>query len=142
MKILLTGATGYIAKRLLPSLLEKGHEIICTVRDKKRFNTGKYSPERLHVIEIDFLDRKTLDLIPEDIDAAYYLVHSMATAGDDFENLETISANNFKARIEQTKAQQVIYLSGIINEQNLSKHLDSRKKVEKILSTGSLTLLR
>jgi uncharacterized protein YbjT (DUF2867 family) len=140
MKILLTGATGYIAKRLLPSLLEKGYEVICTVRDKRRFNTGKYSLERLHVIEIDFLDLKTLDLIPEDIDVAYYLVHSMAIAGDDFENLETISATNFKTRIEQTRAKQVIYLSGIVNEQNLSRHLGSRKKVEEILSTGSFNM--
>ena len=140
MKILLTGATGYIAKRLLPTLLEKGHEVICTVRDKKRFNTSKYSSAKLQVTEINFLDSKTLDLIPEDIDSAYYLVHSMATASHNFEELEINSANNFKARIEQTKAKQVIYLSGIVNEQNLSRHLGSRKKVEDILSTGSFNL--
>jgi uncharacterized protein YbjT (DUF2867 family) len=144
MKILLTGATGYIGQRLLPVLLEEGHEVVCCVRDKDRFNRKKFPSETLRVIEIDFLDSKTLTRIPEDIDAAYFLVHSMAVIHDDFENLEKITANNFKSGIEKTKAKQVIYLSGIVNEQNLSKHLRSRKKVEEILSEGSfhLTTLR
>jgi len=88
MKILLTGATGYIGQRLLPVLLEEGHEVICCVRDKDRFNKKKFHSENLQIIEIDFLDSKTLEQIPEDIDAAYFLVHSMATINDDFENLE------------------------------------------------------
>ena len=144
MKILLTGATGYIGQRLLPELLEQGNEVICCVRDKERFNKKKFRSEKLQVIEIDFLDSKTLSQIPEDIDAAYFLVHSMATIHDDFENLEKITANNFKSAIEKTKARQVIYLSGIVNEKVLSKHLRSRKQVEEILSEGSyhLTTLR
>ena len=137
MKILLTGATGYIGQRLLPELLEQGNEVICCVRDIERFNKKKFHSEKLQVIEIDFLDSKTLSQIPEDIDAAYFLVHSMATIHDDFENLEKITANNFKSAIEKTKAKQVIYLSGIVNEKNLSKHLRSRKQVEEILSEGS-----
>ncbi|MCX6285150.1 MAG: SDR family oxidoreductase [Bacteroidetes bacterium] len=144
MKILLTGATGYIGQRLLPVLLKQGHEVICCVRDKARFNKNKFPSGNLQVIEIDFLDSKTLEKIPEDIDAAYFLVHSMATIHEDFENLEKINADNFKSGIEKTRAKQVIYLSGIVNEQNLSKHLRSRKKVEEILSGGtySLTTLR
>jgi uncharacterized protein YbjT (DUF2867 family) len=144
MKILLTGATGYIGQRLLPVLLGEGHRVICCVRDKERFNKRRFPSGDLQIIEIDFLDIKTLEQITEDIDAAYFLVHSMATIHDDFENLERITANNFRSIIEKTKAKQVIYLSGIVNEQNLSKHLRSRKKVEEILSKGSykLTTLR
>lgn len=75
MKILLTGATGYIAQRLLPVLLEQGHEVVCSVRDASRFNTKKYGKgQKLQVIEADFLDRASLDAFPKDIDAAYYLV--------------------------------------------------------------------
>ncbi len=110
MKILLTGATGYIGQRLLPVLLEEGHEVICCVRDKDRFNEKKFGSKKLQVIEIDFLDSKTLEKIPEDINAAYFLVHSMATVHDDFENLERITADNFKSGIEKVKAKQVIML--------------------------------
>jgi len=144
MRILLTGATGYIAKRLLPVLLGTGHEVICCVRDTARFNFAKYSSSLLSVIEADFLKSGTLQNIPDDIDAAYYLIHSMSTSKSDFEEMEELSATNFRVRIQQTKVRQVIYLSGIVNEENLSKHLSSRKNVERILGTGNyaLTTLR
>jgi uncharacterized protein YbjT (DUF2867 family) len=144
MKILLTGATGYIAQRLLPGLLAEGHEVICCVRDTNRFNTERYNSRLLTVLEIDFLKPETLQKIPADIDAAYYLIHSMSTSTGDFEKMEEISSYNFKERIQQTRARQVIYLSGIVNEDALSKHLSSRKNVEKILGSGSyaLTTLR
>lgn len=140
MRILLTGATGYIAQRLLPLLLRNGHEVICCVRDRARFDAGKYRSPYLSVIEIDFLKPETLYNIPSDIDAAYYLIHSMSTSTGDFEKMEEISANNFKDTIQKTKARQVIYLSGIVNEERLSKHLTSRRNVEKILSSGSYSL--
>jgi uncharacterized protein YbjT (DUF2867 family) len=140
MKILLTGVTGYIAKRLLPILLEKGYEVVCCVRDKDRFNTKKYEGYNLSVIEVDFLNEESLQIIPSDIDVAYYLIHSMSTQSGDFGDMEEICATNFKKRIEQTKAQQVIYLSGISNTEELSKHLSSRKNVETILSDASFAL--
>ncbi len=140
MKILLTGSTGYIAQRLLPVLLEDGHEVICCVRDKSRFNAKKYSTPRLSVIEVNFLKTETLKNIPFNIDVAYYLIHSMSSTTGDFEELEKISALNFKERIQNTEAKQVIYLSGIVNEVKLSKHLLSRKNVEEILSSGSFAL--
>ncbi|MFH5832098.1 SDR family oxidoreductase [Halalkalibaculum sp. DA384] len=144
MKILLTGATGYIGKRLLPVLLDKGHVVVCCVRDKQRFDTSKYSQDQLEVVELDFLKPDTLNAIPKDIDAAYYLIHSMSAAGDDFEELEKKSAQNFRDRLRQTDVQQVIYLGGIVNSKELSKHLRSRKQVEDILASPSyaLTTLR
>ncbi|WP_338636453.1 SDR family oxidoreductase [Spirobacillus cienkowskii] len=144
MKILLTGGTGYIAKRLLPVLLNKKYSVICCVRDKKRFNEKKYNSNNLKVIEVDFLDKLSLNKIPNDIDIAFYLIHSMATNTKNFEELEKKSANNFKEKIQNTKVKQVIYLSGLINEVTLSKHLASRKNVENILSQGTyaLTTLR
>lgn len=144
MKILLTGATGYIGKRLLPALLDQGHEVVCCVRDTGRFDLSKYSSSRISVLEVNFLDRDSLEKIPEDLDAAYYLVHSMSASTGDFSDLERQSAENFKERIERTNARQVIYLSGIANEEKLSKHLRSRMQVEKILSSGKygLTTLR
>lgn len=140
MKILLTGVTGYIAQRLLPILLENGHEVICCVRDKNRFNKKNYSSQNLTVIEADFLKKESLQHIPNDIDVAYYLIHSMSTQTGDFENMEETCAANFKERINQTNAKQVIYLSGISNAEELSKHLSSRKNVETVLSGSNFAL--
>jgi len=114
--------------------------VICCVRDKARFNSKKSGSGRLSVIETDFLRPETLDNIPDDIDAAYYLIHSMSTSRGDFEKMEEESAANFRDRIQKTKAKQVIYLSGIVNEESLSKHLSSRKNVEELLGTGSYSL--
>ena len=140
MKILLTGSTGYIAQRLLPVLLGNGHEVICCVRDRARFDADKYRSQSLSVLEVDFLKTESLQNIPVDIDAVYYLIHSMSTSTGDFEKMEENSAINFKNCIQQTKARQVIYLSGIVNEEILSKHLTSRRNVERILGSGSYSL--
>ena len=144
MKILLTGATGYIGKRLLPILVNQGHDLICCVRDKNRFYIPLEYADSITVIEVDFLKKETLDTIPLDIDAAYYLIHSMSGSASNYDELEKTSAENFVSKINTTQAQQVIYLSGIINDDSLSKHLSSRKKVEEVLSTGSyaMTTLR
>jgi uncharacterized protein YbjT (DUF2867 family) len=144
MKILLTGATGYIGKQLLPFLLEKGHEVVCCVRDRSKFDVSEYASEKVSVIEADFLEIDSLNAIPSQIDVAYYLIHSMASTTGQFENLEKKSAENFLQRISKTSVKQVIYLSGIVNSQKLSKHLESRKNVEDILKKGSyhLTTLR
>ena len=145
MKILLTGATGYIGKRLLPVLIEHGHEVVCCVRDKNRFpSEGIYSHPNISLYEVDFLkdisgSGSSLSFM-KDIDAAYYLIHSMSSNIKDFEKLEVISANNFVHLVKQTSAKQIIYLGGITNEEKLSKHLASRKKVEEILSKGGIPL--
>jgi uncharacterized protein YbjT (DUF2867 family) len=140
MKILLTGATGYIAQRLLAVLLDTGHEVVCCVRDKNRFNNKYFDSQNLTVIEADFLNKDSLEQIPDDIDVAYYLIHSMSTQTGDFGKMEELCATNFKNRIEQTNAKQVIYLSGISNADELSKHLKSRKKVETVLSGSGFAL--
>lgn len=136
MKILLTGATGYIGKRLLPILVAQGHEVICCVRDKNRFYCPKEFENNVSAIEVDFLNQESLNAIPNDIDAAYYLIHSMSGAASNYDELESLSAKNFVERVNQTTTKQVIYLSGIVNDQSLSKHLSSRKAVETILNSG------
>ena len=143
MKILLTGATGYIGKRMLSYLIADGHKVVCSVRDKERFSPPKSFLPNIEVIEVDLLKEETLANIPVDIDAAYYLVHSMA-ASSDYEALELVSAQNFRTAINKTQASQVIYLSGIVNDAKLSKHLSSRKNVEQELAKGRyyLTTLR
>src|SRR5687768_7850253 len=115
MKILLTGATGYIAQRLLPELLKDKHQVVCCVRDKARFDLTRFNDPQIEVAEVNFLDENTMQNIPQDIDIAYYLIHSMSTRSGDFEKMETTSAENFVKRLNQTSVKQVIYLTGIIN---------------------------
>ncbi|WP_108866690.1 SDR family oxidoreductase [Aquimarina aquimarini] len=144
MKILLTGANGYIGMRLLPLLLSFGHEIICCVRDKNRLSIDKELQKKVSVVEIDFLTPPDSSILPSNIDIAYYLIHSMSSSTTDFDKKEELSAQNFNLYAKHTSFKQVIYLSGIVNEKNLSKHLWSRKNVEKILYQGNynLTVLR
>ncbi len=145
MKIFLTGATGYIGKRLLIQLLEEGHHVVCSVRDKKRFSTKlfKNNISQIEIIENDFLNPASLANIPKDIDFAYYLIHSM-TNSTDFLDKESESAENFKKALEETNVKQVVFLTGIINEEELSTHLQSRKNVEGKLKSEkyALTCLR
>ncbi|MBM4159076.1 MAG: SDR family oxidoreductase [Ignavibacteria bacterium] len=136
MKILLTGSTGYIGKRLLSVLVKNGHEVICCVRDVNRFSPPESLKPNISVIEIDLLDENSLKKIPADIDGAYYLVHSMSVS-DDYKKLEEQSAVNFREALNRTNVNHVIYLGGIVNESNLSEHLASRKNVEEILNKGN-----
>lgn len=144
MKILLTGSTGYIAQRLLPVLLETKHQVVCCVRDESRFDKQKFKGFDLEIIEVDFLKKESLSVIPNDIDVAYYLMHSMSSAKEDFSTAELLTANNFKDHIAGTNVKQVIFLSGIVNSKQLSKHLQSRLNVEEALKSPhyALTALR
>lgn len=143
-KILLTGATGYIGKRMIDVIVAQGYKVICCCRDAHRFYTSiETNLEFIEVIEVDFLDYDSLEKIPKDIAAAYYLMHSMSN-NDNYEAIELQCAQNFVKRIEQTDCEQIIYLSGLVNEKKLSKHLQSRYEVEKTLmhSRVPTTVLR
>lgn len=154
MKILLTGANGYIGRRLLPALLEAGHDVTCLVRDRRRFLAGDSgrSPaddsiprNRVQVIEGDLLDCASLDAIPSDLDAAYYLVHSMGSGAEAFPELERRAATNFARTMAEKDCRRIVYLGGISNAENLSAHLASRQEVESVLAEESglpVTVLR
>lgn len=140
MKILVTGATGYIGKRLIPLLLNDGHTIVCPVRDKKRAENYYKNQTNIELVEADFLNSASLFNIPKDIDIAYYLIHSMSNSAKEFHILEEKCAFNFKRFAETTNLKQCIYLSGITNDTKLSKHLISRKNVENTLASKKYAL--
>ena len=144
MRILLTGVTGYVGKRLLPVLIENGHDLIVCVRDRNRLSIHKNLLEKIQILEVDFLKSPDTGIFPKNIDAAYYLIHSMTTSIKTFDMLESTAATNFKTILETTSVKQVIYLSGISNQNNLSKHLNSRRNVEDYLRSDkyALTILR
>jgi len=144
MKILLTGANGYIGRRLLPVLIMQGHQVVCLVRDKRRIEIEDKLIEQVEFYEADLLEPNQLQDFPKDIEAAYYLVHSMGSSSTSFQEMEKNTAQNFVQAINKTSCQHIIYLSGISNDESLSKHLSSRKNAESILSeaNAALTVLR
>ena len=140
MKVLLTGANGYIGSRLLPVLVEAGHEVVALVRSKARLIVK----ESIDVVEADLLDPASLEKIPSDIDAAYYLVHSMGESASGFSEDEAKAAHYFCNALEKTNAKQIIYLSGLVHGEELSEHLASRLNVQNILMESKIptTVLR
>ncbi|MES2808034.1 MAG: SDR family oxidoreductase [Bacteroidota bacterium] len=143
MKVLLAGANGYIGTRLIPVLLEKEHDLICLVRDKRRFDAQSDFADKVSLLKGDLLKEKNIEPFPKDIDVAYYLVHSMSQDSD-FAKLEALSAQNFVQALDKTHCKQIIFLSGITNDENLSEHLKSRRHVEDVLreAKAELTVLR
>ncbi len=140
MKVLLTGASGYIGARLLIRLIQEGHFVYVLVRNPSRFTPPPNSKGHIEVIKGDILDTLSLKQIPKDIEASYYLIHSMNRDADTFDLKDRIAAKNFVEAIEKTDCKQMIYLSGISNDDKLSKHLSSRYEVEKILQSSSIPL--
>jgi uncharacterized protein YbjT (DUF2867 family) len=140
MRVLVTGATGFVGSNLVPALLERGHEVRVLVRDPTRYD----GPEAVEVATGDLLEPDSFDGALEGIEAAYYLVHSMQ-AGKDFEAKDRQAARNFAVAASTEGVDRVIYLGGLGEENTeLSPHLKSRREVEHILRDGDcdLTTLR
>ncbi|NQZ77746.1 MAG: SDR family oxidoreductase, partial [Ekhidna sp.] len=132
---------------LVPELVKAGHEVVCPVRDERRFDFEDFDEDFLRsvrVIACDFLNPESLQKLPKEIDAAYYFIHSLTSNSKEFSHMEAETANNFRDYIDQTTAKQIIYLGGIANDVELSDHLSSRKQVEVILKESKVpvTVLR
>ena len=141
MKVLIAGASTYIGNRLIPFLLEKGHDVICLVRDKKHFISHSHFADQVTIITGDLLRGQSIEHFPEDIEAAFYLVSSMIqTSG--FAGLEALSAENFITALNKISCKQIITLSEISSD--LTDHRFSREHVEEILGSGhaALTVLK
>jgi len=140
MRILVTGATGFVGSRLVPALLDAGHDVRALVRDRSRYDP----PDGVEVAEGDLLDPGSFESALAGVDAAYYLVHSML-AGEDFEERDRRAAENFAAAASEAGIDRVVYLGGLgVEGDSLSRHLRSRREVEAVLSEGeyALTTLR
>lgn len=130
MKVLITGATGYIGGRLIPRLLIAGHEVRVLVRDSSRV-VGRAWSDHVNVHTGDLMQPETLHDLCKGVDAAYYLVHSMGSSND-FSEEDRVAASNF-CDVAADVA-HVVYLGGLQPEDELSsEHLESRKEVGEIL---------
>jgi len=135
MRILLTGANGYIGMRLLPVLVEAGHEVTCVVRDRHRFQPSPDLLNKINIIEFDFLhpENALQHFNKKYFDVAYYLIHSLGDTSTTLKEYEMRSAGCFVLVASLTQVKQIVYLSGISNQKVLSKHLLARKVVKDVL---------
>lgn len=140
MRILLTGANGYIGRRLLPILLAEGHDVIACVRNKNTIRLSDEEKARVSIYEVDFLNETSVLNLPKNVDVAYFLMHSLTEGGKSFSAKEDSLAKNFVDYIDKTTTKQVIYLGGISNDEDLSDHLKSRQKTGSILATSRVPL--
>lgn len=134
MKVLLTGSTGYIGRRL-KQLLEENEDIQIRllVRNKNKFPPQKN--KNIEIVEGDTLNKDSLIKALEGIDTAYYLVHSLNSK--DYKNLDKQSAKNFIDACEINNVKRVIYLGGLgVKNDNTSEHLLSRIETGEVLSSS------
>ncbi|TVP75775.1 MAG: SDR family oxidoreductase [Gemmatimonadales bacterium] len=135
MRILVTGATGYIGGRLVPRLLDRGHDVRVLVRDPRRLR-GRSWQDRVEVVVGDLEDPASLEGIARGMDAAYYLVHSMY-GGSDFARRDREAAEHFVEAAREVPL--LVYLGGILPRTEKgpqSEHLRSRAEVGRILREG------
>lgn len=138
MKILITGATGYIGGRLIPRLVEKGYDVRCMVRDVSR------AEGRWKGTEVVYGDVHNHDSIKEaltGIDAAYYLIHSMSAGEEKFVEMDKHAAENFSVKAKEAGVKRIIYLGGLgSTDQNLSPHLQSRQATGEGLRSSGISV--
>lgn len=132
---LVFGASGYIGGHLVPFLLGEGRQVRATARNIEVLENREWTGVELAAA--DALRPDTLDQVLQDVDTAYYLVHSMA-AGADFPSLDATAARNFAAAAERTGVRRIVYLGGLIPDAPRSAHLRSRQQTGDILRAGSV----
>lgn len=141
MRVLVTGATGFVGRRLVTALLgETAHEVTVLVRDAESYDP----PDGVTVVEGDVLEQGSFEAGLADVDVAFYLIHAMGASGD-FAERDRQAARNFERAASDAGLERVIYLSGLGSEgDSLSHHLASRREVESILREGTadVTVLR
>ena len=146
VRILVTGATGYVGGRLVPRLLEGGYAVRCVVRSPDKLRDRPWHAHaRLEIVRGDLSSASELTEQLRGCQAAYYLIHSMVSAGAEYAKRDRDMAARFAEAAERAGLKRIIYLGGLGElGATLSEHLKSRREVESALASGKtpLTVLR
>ena len=135
MKILLTGATGYVGGRFLKKLEFEGYAVRCLARRPEHLKNKVAA--FTEIVPGDLLNKASIEKAMAGIDTAYYLVHSMCTKGN-FEDEERQSAANFSSAAKKAGIKKIIYLGGLSHGNTLSAHLKSRQEVGELLRSSGI----
>jgi len=139
MRVLIVGATGYIGGRLVPRLLDRGHEVVCAARTPAKLAVRPWIGQ-VETVEADVFDRGSLDRACAGVEAVVYLVHSMDGQGDFLERDRTAAAN-VRDAAAAAGVERLVYLGGLGQPgDGLSPHLRSRHEVGRLLADGPVTL--
>ncbi|MFP4474692.1 MAG: NAD(P)H-binding protein [Desulfatibacillaceae bacterium] len=148
-RILVTGATGFLGKRLVHALDDKGHGLRCLSRSAKSLDTATPLSSPPEMVRADLLEPETLPAALDGVDTAYYLVHSMGGSSmaqtREFENRDRLAAENFVNAADRAGVRRIIYMGGLGDlTDDLSPHLRSRQEIGDILQSGRVrtTVLR
>jgi uncharacterized protein YbjT (DUF2867 family) len=135
--ILVTGATGYIASRLIPRLLDSGYRVRALARDPLRLK-GRSWFNQIDIVQADVMAPSTLPQAFDGVHTAYYLIHNMSQ-GHGYTSLELESARAFTSAAEQAGVEHIIYLGGLADpEQHIAPHMRSRIETGKVLREGKV----
>ena len=138
-RYLVTGASGYVGGRLVRDLLDDGCLVRVLVRDKRKISGQPWAND-VDVVEGNANNKADLLKALDGIHTAYYLLHSI-NAGTQFDEIEAEMAQNFADASAECGVSQIIYLGGIANDANRSKHLASRMNTGRILTAGSVPVI-
>ena len=138
--VAVAGATGYIGTRLVPRLLKAGWRVRCLVRSPRKLaDRSWYTDQRVEIVRSDLSDTATVSAQLNGCEAAFYLVHSMVSAGSSYADADRAMASRFADAAAAARVERVIYLGGLGETgEHLSEHLTSRREVEEALAGGGV----
>ncbi|MDX2343998.1 MAG: SDR family oxidoreductase [Acidimicrobiia bacterium] len=141
MKVLVTGATGYIGGRLVPRLLDGGHEVRCMTRDPDRLTLDPWR-DQVEVVAADAFEPASLDTALDGCDAAFFLIHAMKGSPKSYAEQGRLAAANFRDAADRVGLGRIVYLGGLGSQDDqLSEHLASRQEVGEVLAMGDTPVI-
>jgi uncharacterized protein YbjT (DUF2867 family) len=135
--VLVTGASGYVATRLIPFLLAKGYRVRCLVRSPEKLRNRPWL-DKVEVFMGDVMNEESLYPALIGVQSAYYLIHNMAS-GESYRENERIGARNFGRAAKSSGLDQIIFLGGLGGSKE-NRHMQSRQETGRLLRESGVAV--